>query len=223
MGRLSVCVCVKQNQKGKSMFRKKIFFLFCMILIASVFSGCAAVSRMDYDACREQVALLKKRLYEAKQEQVSDLEDFEQRLKDELAEYKGKLEKNDRGVVITFLAEVFFNSGQADLRDKAKEALAKVSAVLNKEALASMIEVEGHTDNEPIKHSGWKSNWELASARSMAVLHYFVDECGVDPSRLRSTSYGEFSPVASNETPETRQQNRRVEVVILPVKIKKVK
>jgi len=80
--------------------------------------------------------------------------------------------------------------------------------------------IEGHTDNQPIQYSGWKSNWELSAARALSVLHYLADEKGVAPVRLSAIGYGENQPVASNDTKEGRKENRRVEVVILPKMVK---
>jgi chemotaxis protein MotB len=80
--------------------------------------------------------------------------------------------------------------------------------------------IEGHTDNVPIKVSGWKSNWELSSARAMSVLHYLVDRKGIAGNRVAAIGYGEFRSVASNDSKEGRRQNRRVEIVILPKTIK---
>ena len=76
--------------------------------------------------------------------------------------------------------------------------------------------IEGHTDNQPIKLSGWKTNWELSSSRALSVLHYLVKQKGIAPERLSANGYGEFHPVDSNDTKEGRQLNRRVEIVILP-------
>jgi chemotaxis protein MotB len=86
----------------------------------------------------------------------------------------------------------------------------------------NQIGIEGHTDNEPIKYSGWKSNWELSTARALSVLHYLIDEKGISPYRISAIGYGEYRPVTSNNTKEGRQLNRRVEIVILP-KVTKVK
>ncbi|PIP18961.1 MAG: hypothetical protein COX41_05460, partial [Candidatus Omnitrophica bacterium CG23_combo_of_CG06-09_8_20_14_all_41_10] len=99
----------------------------------------------------------------------------------------------------------------------------KVAEVLNRDVPDSQVAVEGHTDNDPIKYSGWKSNWELSSGRALAVLHYLVDECKVEPQRLSANGYGEYHPVAPNDTPQNKQKNRRVEIVILPSKVSKVK
>ena len=99
-----------------------------------------------------------------------------------------------------------------------------MAEVLNKDVPNSSVAIEGHTDNEPIKYSGWKSNWELSLARALAVLHYHLtDECEVAPGRLSVNGYGEYRPVAPNNSLENMQKNRRVEIVILPSKISKIK
>jgi len=102
------------------------------------------------------------------------------------------------------------------LRSESFEKLDKVASVLNTTVRDLNVGIEGHTDNVPIKHSGWKSNWELSAARAMSVLHYLINEHAMDPGRLSATGFGEFHPVESNETAEGRQKNRRVEIVILP-------
>jgi chemotaxis protein MotB len=129
----------------------------------------------------------------------------------------------ERGLVITFVSEIFFDSGKDKVKEDGKATLDKVAEVLNRDVPNSGVAVEGHTDNDPIKYSGWKSNWELSSARALAVLHYLVDECKVKPQRLSANGYGEFHPVASNDSTQNKQKNRRVEIVILPSKVSKVK
>ena len=100
--------------------------------------------------------------------------------------------------------------------------MSKVARVINENVPDMDIGIEGHTDNIPIRFSGWKSNWELSSARAMSVLHYLVDESSVAPTRVTAIGAGEYRPMASNDTKEGRQFNRRVEVIILP-KTTKVK
>ena len=100
--------------------------------------------------------------------------------------------------------------------------LDKVCAVLKENMADFNIGIEGYTDDVPIKHSGWKSNWELSTARSLSVLHFLVNEKGISPERLSAIGFGEYRPVASNDTKEGRKLNRRVEIVIQP-KISKVK
>jgi len=110
---------------------------------------------------------------------------------------------------------VLFDSGKAKIRSEAHNVLDKVTKVINEKASDRNLAIEGYTDNEPIKKSGWKSNWELSTARATSVLHY-LEERGIEPKKLQATGYGEYRPVASNDTVEGRQKNRRVEIIILP-------
>lgn len=144
-------------------------------------------------------------------------------LRKEIEDRQIRVEQNERGVVITFLAEVLFDSGKAKVREDSYSVLEKVARVLTEEVSDYRIGIEGHTDNDPIKHSGWKSNWELSTARATSVLHYLVDQKGVQPARVSAIGYGEYHPIASNDDSEGQQQNRRVEVVILPKEINKVR
>ena len=148
---------------------------------------------------------------------------LERSLKSELDDYKAKLTMTERGLVVTFLAEILFDSGKDAVKPEGYSVLNSVAEVLKKEASASDVAVEGHTDNEPIKHSGWKSNWELSAHRALNVLHYFIEKEAIAPERLSAVGYGEHRHVASNDTPEGRQKNRRVEIVILPGKMEKIK
>ncbi|MFH1691387.1 MAG: OmpA family protein [Candidatus Omnitrophota bacterium] len=161
-------------------------------------------------------------------EKIQSLEQEVDRLSQIKAELQKKLKgvegisfnRDDRGLVVTFLDEVLFDSGKAKIKSSAYSSLDKVAEVLTSKASDLNIGVEGHTDNEPIKRSGWQSNWELSTARATSVLHYLVAK-GVSPERLAAIGYGEYRPVASNETKEGRRKNRRVEIVILP-ELKKV-
>jgi chemotaxis protein MotB len=167
------------------------------------------------------------RVAEEKDKELSELEmakrELEESLKKEIGEYKAKLKMTERGLVITFVSEVFFDSGKDKVKQDGMSALGKVAEVLNRDVPSSEVAIEGHTDNDPIKHSGWKTNWELSSARALAVLHYLVDGCKVKPQRLSANGYGEFRPVAPNDSAQNKQKNRRVEIVILPSKVNKVK
>lgn len=168
-----------------------------------------------------------KRIAEEKDKELSELDqakkELEEALKKEIGEYKAKLKMTERGLVITFLSEVFFDSGKDQVKPDGTSALQKVAEVLNRDVPNSNVAIEGHTDNEPIKYSGWKSNWELSSARALAVLHYLIDDCKVKPERLSANGCGEFQPVAVNDSTQNKQKNRRVEIVILPSKVSKVK
>jgi len=95
----------------------------------------------------------------------------------------------------------------------------KVGAAL-KAIQDKAIRVEGHTDNVPIATSlqdRFASNWELSTARATAVVRYLQDKAGIAPDHLIAAGYGEFRPIAPNTTPEGRTQNRRIEIVLVPV------
>ncbi len=194
--------------------RQNRMFFVTMVLAASVvigFSGCTIIFQKGRRADVERISKLKSDLSElerAKQE-------LESRLKNEINDKQVKVEMLSKGLVITFVAEVLFDSGKAQLRKDSFPKLDKVAGVLNTTVADLNVGVEGYTDNQPIRKSGWKSNWELSSARALSVLHY-LSQKDVSEPRLAAIGYGEFKPVALNTTKEGRQKNRRVEIVILP-------
>ena len=219
---------------------KTRFLLFIFVIAAFSLSGCAYIDKArrtdDLEAenanLKNRLAWLEKQkvkevqsVAEEKDKEVSELErvkkELEESLQKEIGDYKAKLQMTERGLVITFVSEIFFDSGKDKIREDGKLALAKVAEVLNKDVPNSQVAVEGHTDNDPIKHSGWKSNWELSSSRALAVLHYLVDQRGVNPQMLSANGYGEYHPIAANDTLENKRKNRRVEIVILPSKLNK--
>ncbi|MDO8729728.1 MAG: OmpA family protein [Candidatus Omnitrophota bacterium] len=157
-----------------------------------------------------------RRQKESEANQLRDaMEALQRQLQREIGDKQVKLEMAERGLVLTFVAEVLFDSGKAEVKPKARETLGKVASVISQKVPDRDIGVDGHTDNDPIKHSGWKSNWELSTGRATSVLHVLEEE-GVDPRRLVASGYGEYRPVTSNDSSEGRQQNRRVEIVIIP-------
>jgi len=147
---------------------------------------------------------------------------LEQKFGQEINDKQIKLQMMEKGLVITVVGDLLFDSGKAKIRPEAFDLLTKVSVVLKDNMAQFNIGIEGHTDNVPIKQSGWKSNWELSTARALSVVHYLANDQGISPERLSAIGYGEYRPLASNETSDGRKQNRRVEIVILP-NISKVK
>ena len=117
---------------------------------------------------------------------------------------------------MNILDRVLFDSGKAKIRHEAYPLLDKVATVLKDNMANFNVGIEGYTDNVPIKHSKWKSNWELSTARSLSVLHFLANEKGVSPERLSASGFGEYRPVDTNDTSAGRKQNRRVEIVIQP-------
>ncbi|MCK5214771.1 MAG: OmpA family protein [Candidatus Omnitrophica bacterium] len=197
-----------------------IFTLITLLIVLVMgASGCTVIFQKGRRKDVEQISRLQGD-YNRLQDELSELErakrELESRLSQEIDDKEVNIDMMERGLVITFVAEVLFDSGKAKLRTTALSKLDKVSRVLQTTVRNLNVGIEGHTDNVPIKHSGWKSNWELSSGRAMSVLHYLADEHGVDPVRLSATGYGEYRPIDSNSSPQGRQKNRRVEIVILP-------
>ena len=127
------------------------------------------------------------------------------------------LTSDERGLVITLASDHFFYEGSAELdMDEARESLLLLSKFLNEpEVKGKRFRIEGHTDNTPVKEdSGFKSNWELSAARSANVLHYLSD-FGVDESAFSIAGYADTRPKFSNDTPDQRAYNRRVDIIIL--------
>jgi len=117
-----------------------------------------------------------------------------------------------RGVVLEINASALFNQGDAELQSGAVKTLSEVSSVLGSGDQA--IEVEGHTDDVPIKNSRFPSNWELSSARASSVARLFIDH-GVASGRLTVVGAAANQPIAPNDTPEGRARNRRITVTLM--------
>jgi len=189
-----------------------------IISITFALTGCTIVFQKGRRSDVDKIQQLSQQVDELSQAQKT----LEDRLAQEIKDKQVKLEMAEKGLVITVVGDLLFDSGKANIRPEAQPVLDKVAKVLNENVPEYSVGIEGHTDNVPIKHSSWKSNWELSSARALSVLHYLEKEEGVEPGRLSAVGYGEYRPVASNDTKSGHQQNRRVEIVIIP-KVTKVK
>lgn len=196
---------------------KRIGIMLLIGIFAAGLSGCAV---NFYKGKPEQERQIKKLT-----NQLGELEEakrmLEERLSKEIGDKQVLLELANRGLVITLSNEILFDSGKAKLKVSSGDVLKKVASVINERLPDRNIGVEGHTDNVPIKHSGWKSNWELSTARATSVLHYLIDKCGIKPSKLVAMGYGEYRPIDTNATAAGRSRNRRVEIVILPSEVTK--
>ena len=118
----------------------------------------------------------------------------------------------ERGIVLEIEDRILFDSGRAEIREDARQLLAKVSGILK--SVPNQIIVEGHTDNVPIKTARYPSNWELSVDRAVHVVRYFIETQHIAPERFIATGYGEYQPVAPNDTAAGRARNRRVNIVI---------
>jgi len=209
-------------------------FVWALILTASFgFSGCAKYQVLE-ERNREQAETITglhqdlkllneelETLRQSKDELTEAKIHLEKKLKGELSAGDLELTFKERGLVITFLDRVLFSSGKTELKTSAQETLTKVVSILKETVPGKRIYVEGHTDNVPIRLSGWKSNWELSATRATEVVHFLIEQ-GVKPSRLAAAGYGEFNPVADNKIAEGRGRNRRVEIIVSPKSIQEL-
>jgi len=123
-------------------------------------------------------------------------------------------EREDGGATLVIASDITFNPGQADLNRKAEATLGTVVRTLKQTKGLGHIRVEGHTDSDPIKKSGFRSNEELSLARANTVQHYLVAQ-GIDETLVEVVGYGDDRPAASNDTPAGKARNRRVEIVLV--------
>jgi chemotaxis protein MotB len=117
------------------------------------------------------------------------------------------------GIVVSLREAGFFDSGSTHLRPQALPTLAEFVSVIGPERVK--VRIEGHTDDVPIHNRKFDSNWELSTARATEIIKLFIGRFGIDPVRLSASGYGEYYPVAGNDTEEGRAKNRRVDLVVL--------
>jgi len=197
---------------------KRRFFLYVLVpFVLVMFTGCAIVIQKGRRSDIDKIDSLENELNELKHTRGL----LEDKLSKEIGSNDVNVSMSNRGLVITFVAEVLFDSGKAQLKNSALGTLGKVATILKEEVPSNRISVEGHTDNMPITKSRWASNWELSAHRALSVVEYLQKE-GINPEKLSASGYGEYQPVAPNDTPVDRKKNRRVEVIIVPNDVKKV-
>lgn len=120
----------------------------------------------------------------------------------------------ERGrLLVSMPTDILFDSGSDKLSTQGTRSLEKLAKVFS--TRSNQIQVEGHTDSDPIKGGSFKSNWHLAYARAMSVVKVFLKQ-GIQQNLLSAASYGEYQPRASNQTAQGKNLNRRIEVVLIP-------
>ncbi len=142
---------------------------------------------------------------------VGALEDEIKRGEVTISNLEGKLSVN-------MLNKILFDSGKAEVKASGQKALRSLGDVLNNFP-DKALRIEGHTDNVQISSrliERYPSNWELSTARAANIVHYLQDQASVPGQRLAVCGYSEYQPVASNEEPDGRAQNRRTEIVLVP-------
>lgn len=147
-------------------------------------------------------------------ELLNDLEEYADNLG---LEDKISVEVDERGIIVRFMDNVFFDSGSASIKEESFEILSSVAELLKREEFINrQIKVEGHTDSDNIRFSTkYPTNWELSSARATNVLRYLIEEESMNGRRVSSSGYSYYRPIVENDTPENKSKNRRVDIVIL--------
>jgi chemotaxis protein MotB len=150
---------------------------------------------------------------------VQEVQDHvERKLKKEMSEEEyddvvSAIRHDAYGVRIQLAASSIFPSGSSELRPESVLVLEKIGRLLRDSKRKVLI--EGHTDNEPVRGTRYPSNWELSAERATKIARFLVSRLKVDPSRVIPIAYSSNKPVSTNDTPEGRAKNRRIEILII--------
>ena len=189
----------------------------------------------DVSNFRDQIVVLREKI-EVLQSKTKDLE---RQKEEEVLAMKGTYEnllenmksEIDKGKItitqlrgklkVNMLDEILFDSGETTIKPQGIEVLKRVGNILLN-VKDKAINIEGHTDNVPIGaelSEKYPTNWELSVARATNVARYLQEKSGINPILLSATGYGEYKPIASNETEEGKAKNRRIEIVLVPKEV----
>ena len=174
------------------------------------------VERIRLEAEAKKLEAERNQLADQAQDLANYKSEFFGRLREILAGQEGVKIVGDRFV---FSSEVLFEPGAASLSEAGQLEIDKVANILLgvKDSIPDTIEwvirVDGHTDNIPLSGAGeFRDNWELSQARALSVVRYMVEALQFPANRMAANGFGEFQPVNTNDTPEARAQNRRIEI-----------
>jgi chemotaxis protein MotB len=134
-------------------------------------------------------------------------------LRPEVRDQQVSVALDPRGLVITLNQTAFFRSGAAEFDPSMYPTLGKIASAIAE--IDNPIRMEGHTDSRPIHNDRFQNNWELSTARSIAVLELLATRFEIAPGRMAVAGYADTAPVSSNATEEGRSRNRRVDIVVL--------
>ncbi|MCK5140201.1 MAG: flagellar motor protein MotB [Thermodesulfovibrionia bacterium] len=125
-----------------------------------------------------------------------------------------KFKELERGLSIVIRDDLLFGSGKSEINPEGISVLRDIGSKF--ENFEGRVIVEGHTDNVSISTEKFPSNWELSTGRAVSTVKYLTEELGVSPVVLSAAGYGDTKPRASNDTPDNRSKNRRIEIVLAP-------
>lgn len=177
--------------------------------------------QQENDALKANINTLSQKAQKAEQleKATQTYQDLQKKLEKEIQQGQVQLKEMKDRLTMTMVDKIIFPSGSAEISKDGKLVLDKVISIL-KDVKDKRIQVEGHTDNVKIVSDLKKrfpTNWELSTARATEVVRYLQETGGIDSARLSATGYGEYQPVAPNDTDEGKHMNRRIEIVLLPL------
>jgi chemotaxis protein MotB len=217
--------------------RSKILVLTVLLVSFSLISGCTNYKKKYnalnvehqnlkglYDNCKvtlEGSASEKQELAGRLAESQQTIDDLKRQIESGqtageatgFGDYQVDVDSAAGTITVTLPNTILFDSGKASLKGSAKGDLDHIVSVLNDKYRNRMIDVVGHTDNDPIRKSSWKDNWELSSQRALSVLRQ-LNTTGIPDDRIRAIGCGSGKPIAPNTTASGKAKNRRVEIVV---------
>lgn len=173
--------------------------------------------KTDEDVIEDKAELTEEELLEAALEKAEEVYDqVDQYLVDQGVREEVEMKYSLNYVKITLPGETLFDSGEAVIKPEGFVIIDVLGQMITEQAFSDYtIQIEGHTDNVPINTFLYKNNWYLSAARAIAVGDYLINDKGFDPTKISSTGYGEYDPIAPNDTAENKAKNRRVEMKIV--------
>jgi chemotaxis protein MotB len=175
----------------------------------------------DLDAENTKLKAENASLVKAREEQVrkvsSTYESLLEKMKSEISQGQVTISELKGRLTVNMVDSILFDPGKAEVKKGGREILGKVISIL-KDVSDQSIRIEGHTDDVPISRAlaqRYPTNWELSAARAINVARFLQDQ-GIDPGNLSAVAYGEWKPVATNDTAEGKAKNRRIEINLVP-------
>lgn len=210
---------------------KKILLLF---VISFFLIGCASTQMKEEneklkadlaEANKKQLELesqLKARddLFKAEQEKhQKEMDEAAEKFKEEVKNGDVNVKSVKGGISVAMADRLFFDNGKADIKPEGKKVLKRIADMV-KGMPDKIVRIDGHTDNNPIKPGSelslkYPTNWELAAGRSVNVLRYLTEKCGVKPEIIFASSHSFYRPIESNDTKKGRAKNRRIEIILI--------
>ena len=170
-------------------------------------------TKTDLEKAKKRVEELR-RAQEQAEKRAAQFRDMVAKFKSMIDAGKLQVEFRDGLILVKLPDNILFDSGKTDLKPAGQEAIKQVTVILAS-IQGRKFQVTGHTDNIPIKSKKFASNWELSTARAVEVVRFMINN-GMESSHVSAAGFGEFDPIGDNADDSGRQQNRRIEIIVMP-------